>query len=139
MFLEQNNKLEYLDLVRKIGSRVDVFAVRQKEALGLGHAISCAKPFIQPGENFAVLLADDLVINKVPVTKQLMDVSEKLGNKATIGVMEVPKEQTNKYGIIAGFPQDSDSNVLKMTGMIEKPAPEEAPSCLRSRSLHSVL
>lgn len=130
VFLEQNNKLEYLELVRKIGSKVDVYAVRQKEALGLGHAIGCAKPFIQPGESFAVLLADDLVINDVPVTKQLMDVSHSLGDKPTIGVMEVPRAETYKYGIIEGNPRDSDERIIEMKGMVEKPQPDEAPSCL---------
>ena len=129
-FLEQNNKLEYLELVRKIGSKVDVYTVRQKEALGLGHAIGCAKPFIQPGEFFAVLLADDLVIHPQPVTGQLIEVSQRLDGRSVIGVMEVERSQTYKYGIIDGEKVPGDPRLLKMRGMVEKPNPNEAPSNL---------
>lgn len=126
-FLERNNKLKELELIRKIGSMVDVTAVRQKEQLGLGHAVLMAKNMIGD-EPFAVLLGDDIVVNPVPAIKQLMDVS--LANKGStvIGVMEVPKNETNKYGIVKG--EVVDEKTLRMTGMVEKPKPEDAPTNL---------
>lgn len=129
-FLAQKNKEEFLDLIVGIGSKVDIFTVRQKEQLGLGHAIQCAAPFIEPGENFAVILADDLVINDVPATKQLINVSEKHNGSPVIGVMEVPKSKTRQYGIVSGTYLDDSGSTLLMNGMVEKPLPEDAPSQL---------
>lgn len=126
-FLERNNKLKELELIRKIGSMVDVTSIRQKEQLGLGHAVLCAKDMIG-NEPFAVLLGDDIVISKKPAIKQLMDVSIANNGASVIGVMEVPKEETNKYGIVKG--QLVDEKTLRMTGMVEKPRPEEAPTNL---------
>lgn len=126
-FLERNNKTKELELIKKIGSMVDVTAVRQKEQLGLGHAVLCAKNMIG-NEPFAVLLGDDIVINKTPAIKQLMDVSLKNDGATVIGVMEVPKSETNKYGIVKG--EVVDEKTLRMTGMVEKPKPEDAPTNL---------
>lgn len=126
-FLERNNKTKELELIKKIGSMVDVTAVRQKEQLGLGHAVLCAKNMIG-NEPFAVLLGDDIVINKTPAIKQLMDVSLKNDGATVIGVMEVPKSETNKYGIVKG--DVVDEKTLRMTGMVEKPKPEDAPTNL---------
>lgn len=126
-FLERNNKQKELELIRRIGTMVSVTSVRQKEQLGLGHAVLMAKDIIGE-EPFAVLLGDDIVINKNPAIKQLMDVS--LCNKGApvIGVMEVPKTDTNKYGIVKG--EIVDEKTLRMTGMVEKPKPEDAPTNL---------
>ncbi len=127
-FLERNNKLKELELIRKIGSMVDVTSVRQKEQLGLGHAVLCAKSMIG-NEPFAVLLGDDIVINdKNPAIKQLIDLSVKNNGASVIGVMEVPKDQTSKYGIVKG--DIVDEKTLRMTGMVEKPKPEDAPTNL---------
>lgn len=126
-FLERNNKLKELELIRKIGSMVDVTSIRQKEQLGLGHAVLCAKNMIGD-EPFAVLLGDDIVISKKPAIKQLMDVSIANNGASVIGVMEVPKNETNKYGIVKG--QLVNEKTLRMTGMVEKPRPEEAPTNL---------
>jgi UTP--glucose-1-phosphate uridylyltransferase len=126
-FLERNNKLKELDMIRKIGSMVDVTSVRQKEQLGLGHAVLCAKNMIGD-EPFAVLLGDDIVINKKPAIQQLMDVSLTHKGATVIGVMEVPKNETNKYGIVKG--DIVDEKTLRMTGMVEKPKPEDAPTNL---------
>jgi UTP--glucose-1-phosphate uridylyltransferase len=126
-FLERNNKLKELELIKKIGSMVSVTSVRQKEQLGLGHAVLMAKEMVG-NEPFAVLLGDDIVMNSVPAIRQLMDVSEKNSGAAVIGVMEVPPEDTSKYGIVKG--DFVDATTLKMTGMIEKPRPEEAPTNL---------
>lgn len=126
-FLERNNKIKELDLIRQIGSMVDVTSVRQKEQLGLGHAVLCARSMIGD-EPFAVLLGDDIVINHNPAIKQLMDLSLKHDGSTVIGVMEVPREQTNKYGIVKG--EVIDEKTLRMTGMVEKPRPEDAPTNL---------
>lgn len=126
-FLERNNKMKELDLIRKIGSMVNVTSVRQKEQLGLGHAVLCAKDMIGD-EPFAILLGDDIVINKDPAIKQLMDVSMVNNGAPVIGVMEVPKNETNKYGIVKG--DIVNEKTIRMTGMVEKPKPEDAPTNL---------
>ena len=126
-FLERNNKTKELELIRKIGSMVDVTAVRQKEQLGLGHAVLMAKNMVE-GEPFAVLLGDDIVINPTPAIKQLMDVSLEKKGAPVIGVMEVPNEDTAKYGIVKG--EVVNTRTLRMTGMVEKPKPHEAPTNL---------
>ena len=126
-FLERNNKQKELELIRQIGSMVDVTSVRQKEQLGLGHAILCAKNMIG-NETFAVLLGDDIVINDKPAIQQLMDVSLKHNGSSVIGVMEVPREDTKKYGIVKG--EVVDEMTLRMTGMVEKPEPKDAPTNL---------
>jgi UTP--glucose-1-phosphate uridylyltransferase len=126
-YLERNNKIKELELIRKIGSMVEITAVRQKEQLGLGHAVLMAKNMVE-GEPFAVLLGDDIVINQKPAIKQLMDVSLKHDGATVIGVMEVPNADTAKYGIVKG--DVIDDRTLKMTGMVEKPSPLEAPTNL---------
>jgi UTP--glucose-1-phosphate uridylyltransferase len=126
-FLERNNKMQELELIRKIGSMVDVTSVRQKEQLGLGHAVLCAKSMIG-NEPFAILLGDDIIVNKNPAIKQLMDLSLKHNGASVIGVMEVPKDQTSKYGIVKG--EIVDEKTIRMTGMVEKPKPEDAPTNL---------
>ena len=126
-FLERNNKLKELEMIRKIGSMVDVTSVRQKEQLGLGHAVLCAKSMIG-NDTFAVLLGDDIVINNKPAIQQLMDVSTSNNGAPVIGEMEVPKNETSKYGIVKG--EIVDEKTLRMNGMVEKPKPEEAPTNL---------
>jgi UTP--glucose-1-phosphate uridylyltransferase len=127
VFLEKNKKYEELELVRKIGSMIDVVSIRQKEQLGLGHAIACAKDVIGD-EIFAVILGDDLVWGENPVTKQLIEVSQKNKMKSVIGVMEVPNEDTFRYGIVDG--DYIDEKTLRMKNMIEKPLPKDAPTNL---------
>jgi UTP--glucose-1-phosphate uridylyltransferase len=127
IYLEKNNKKKELELIREIGTMVSVTSVRQKEQLGLGHAVLMAKDLIND-EPFAVLLGDDIVINDNPAIKQLMDVSLKNEGSPVIGVMEVPKQDTVKYGIVKG--DIVDEKTLKMTGMVEKPKPEVAPTNL---------
>ncbi len=126
-YLENNNKQKELELIREIGTMVSVTSVRQKEQLGLGHAVLMAKDLVND-EPFAVLLGDDIVINDNPAIKQLMDVSLKNNGAPVIGVMEVPKQDTNKYGIVKG--DIVDEKTLKMTSMVEKPKPEVAPTNL---------
>lgn len=79
-------------------------------------------------EPFAVLLGDDIVVNQTPAIKQLMDVSLTHSGATVIGVMEVPKNETSKYGIVKG--EVINDKTLRMTGMVEKPKPEDAPTNL---------
>lgn len=128
-YLEKTGKTKELELIRKIGTMVDVTSVRQKEQLGLGHAVLVAQELVGK-EPFAVLLGDDIVVSPVPCTRQLMDVSEKYGGASVIGVMEVPRESVSKYGIVSGTVISEDKKTLKMQGMVEKPHPDQAPSNL---------
>jgi UTP--glucose-1-phosphate uridylyltransferase len=101
-------------------------AVRQQVPLGLGHAIWCARAFIGD-DPFAILLPDDLVMADVPCTQQLADAYRETGGNV-VAVAEVPPEQTNRYGILA-IGQD-DGRLVEVTGLVEKPKPEDAPSNL---------
>lgn len=106
---------------------VKIISVRQHKALGLGHAILCAEPVLKD-EPFAVLLGDDLIDSSVPCTKQLIDVARENNGASVIGVMEVPREDTNKYGIVDG--EMVSDKLMRMRNMVEKPAPDKAPSLL---------
>ena len=130
-FLAARGKLKELELVRDIGQMANIVSVRQKEQLGLGHAILCAKNLITRDENFAVLLGDDLTIgHDQPVTRQLLNISQKYHDTPVVGVLEVPLANTGQYGIIDGHKMAGDENTYKMLGMVEKPVPEKAPSNL---------
>ena len=130
-FLMARAKTQELELVREIGSMANIATVRQKQALGLGHAILCARDLIGKDENFAVLLGDDLTVSEdVPVTKQLWNISQCNQGAAVIGVMEIPLDDSDKYGVIKG--NEMAENLYRMSGMIEKPPAEKAPSNLAS-------
>lgn len=128
-FLVKNGKIKELELIQKIGKMVEVTSVRQKEQLGLGHAVLCAKEVIG-NEPFAVLLGDEIVRGKNPVIKQLMEISEKNNQANVIAVMEVDPLETYRYGIVKGDFIDAKNRTLRMTNMVEKPKPEVAPSNL---------
>ncbi|MEN6314998.1 MAG: UTP--glucose-1-phosphate uridylyltransferase GalU [Clostridiaceae bacterium] len=113
-----------LSLVQDISNLVNLNYVRQKEPRGLGHAIHCARSFID-NEPFAVLLGDDIVDSEVPCLKQLIDVYEKY-NTTVLGVQRVPEQDVSKYGIIAGT-QVGD-RIYKVSDLIEKPERDKAPS-----------
>jgi UTP--glucose-1-phosphate uridylyltransferase len=99
---------------------------RQAEALGLGHAVMCARHLLGD-EPFAVILADDLIDAPVPVMKQMVQQHAKTGG-SVIAVQTVPREDTGSYGIVSAEPHGD--KVGKMTGIVEKPQPEDAPSTL---------
>lgn len=128
-FLKNNNKEEYFEQIKKIGEMVEVISVRQKEQLGLGHAIACAEHIIG-NDPFAVILGDDIIRSTVPATKQLIEVSRANDFSSVIGVMEVDPDKTDKYGIVAGDFIQNSKVTLKMTDMVEKPKPELAPTNL---------
>ena len=128
-FLEQRGKTQELKLVREIGSMVDVVAVRQKEQLGLGHAILCARGLIGEDENFVVLLGDEMVIgHKTPAIRQLMDISQKHDGATTLGVVQVSRKEVSRYGVIEG--KEITPHTFRMSGMVEKPPAEKAPTTL---------
>lgn len=99
---------------------------RQQEPLGLGHAVWCARHFVGD-EPFAVLLADDLVLSKTPCLKQMTDTWSKTGGNM-VAVMDVPREHTNRYGILDVA--SDDGKLAKVKGLVEKPDPAFAPSTL---------
>lgn len=122
--LQQKGKTEMLEMVQEISNMVNIHYIRQKEPKGLGHAIHCAKSFIGD-EPFAVLLGDDIVDSDTPCLKQLIDAYDEY-KTSILGVQEVAKEDTNKYGILdCKYIED---RVYKVKDMIEKPNVEEAPS-----------
>jgi UTP--glucose-1-phosphate uridylyltransferase len=104
----------------------DIVTVRQQVPLGLGHAIWCARAFIGD-DPFAILLPDDLILSKTPCTKQLADAYYETGG-SVVAVTEVPPDQTNKYGILKTG--KDDGRLIEVTGLVEKPKPEAAPSNL---------
>lgn len=127
--LEARGKKELLEIVRKtIPSHVNCIYIRQAEALGLGHAVLRAAPVVGEDEAFAVLLADDLLDNGSgePVLKQMLDVY--YYNRCSIlGTMNVPREETRQYGIVS-VEENAAGDSLRVKGIVEKPAPEKAPS-----------
>ena len=130
-FLESKGKHDQAELVRKISNMVQVSYTRQKEPLGLGHAVLVARDLVGD-EPFAVLLGDVLIPGPNPATKQLIDVYESTGVGA-IAVEEVPKDKTNLYGIVDGEPAPQPpfgERLLRIRDLVEKPKPEKAPSNL---------
>ena len=128
--LEAKGKKELLQLVRSVApSSINCIYIRQPEALGLGHAVLCARPAVG-NEPFAVVLADDLMDSADPqrsVIGQMVD--EYRAHRASIvAVEDVPFDQTNKYGIVQSSPWGSRTE--RMTGIVEKPAIDRAPSTL---------
>lgn len=122
--LKQKNQQNLLKIVQDISSMVDLHYIRQKEPKGLGDAILTAHKHIND-EPFAVLLGDDIIVNKTPCTRQLIDNFYKYG-RSTLAVEEVPHEKISSYGIIKGTLLEDSLYVLE--DIIEKPTPENAPS-----------
>ena len=125
MQLKAQGKYDQLKMIEEI-SDVTIHFIRQKEALGLGHAVLCAKQFVGY-EPFAVMLGDDLVDAEVPCLSQLIDVYNDLGG-SVLGVQEVPAETVSNYGIVT--PRAVKPNIWQAVDLIEKPDAAEAPSRL---------
>ncbi|MBI3902690.1 MAG: UTP--glucose-1-phosphate uridylyltransferase GalU [Nitrosomonadales bacterium] len=125
--LAARGKDELLRIVQEvIPKHVNCIYIRQTEALGLGHAVLCAQPVVQD-EAFAVILADDLIDGEVPIVKQMVDVYAQY-QCSILGVQDVPRSQTKSYGIVSST--NLEKNVERVSGIVEKPAPEVAPSTL---------
>lgn len=125
-FLSDRGKLDLLDTVRKVGAMVQVVAVRQKEALGLGHAVLQAAPVLGE-EPFAVLLGDDIIVGEPPAIGRLAELA-KAKDAPVIAVMEVPQAEIRHYGCIAG--DLVEPGVWRVRDLVEKPEPSKAPSNL---------
>src|SRR5215831_9620129 len=130
-FLEERGKKAEKELVRAIGGGLRFSYTRQSEALGLGHAVLCAAELVGD-EPFAVLLGDVIMDSTIPSTKSLKDVYEATG-LGTILVEEVPRDRVSSYGVIDSDPgnlQPWGDRLRRIKDMVEKPAPERAPSNL---------
>ena len=123
--LEAKNKQQQLQAIRSIlPAHVNCVYIRQPAPLGLGHAVLCAAPVVG-NEPFAVLLADDLIDAEVPVTRQLVQVAHSCEG-SVLGIQNVERHETNKYGIISG--NQVDGETWRLDSMVEKPDPAQAPS-----------
>lgn len=134
---DSNNDLKRVLELRKKTAALDILAsteidsgellfTRQREALGLGHAVWCARHLVG-NEPFAVLLADDVVLAKKPCLKQMLEAYDQVGGNL-VAVTDVPREQTNRYGILDV--EKDDGKLAKIKGLVEKPEPAKAPSTL---------
>lgn len=128
--LAESGKEEMLKTVRNISQLANIHYIRQKEPLGLGHAVLCAEQFIG-NEPFAVLLGDDIMVSEKPALRQMMDVYERFCTEV-VGVQPVAPTEVQKYGIIDLHPDawQNAGNALWIQDLIEKPGFREAPSNL---------
>ena len=125
--LALKKKTIMLDYVRNmLPKHINCIYIRQQEALGLGHAVLCAKPVVGD-EPFAVLLADDLLDDETPVMKQMTDIYDYY-RSSVLGVLDVPRSETASYGIVKSSPVAE--RVERIDALVEKPQPEDAPSTL---------
>ena len=122
--MDKKAKHELAELSRSIGKLCNLISVRQKNPMGLGHAVLCAAPIIG-NEPFAILLGDDLIDNPIPCTRQLCDIYEREG-ASVVGVMEVPASEVSKYGIVGG--KMLNPRLMHVDRLVEKPAPDVSPS-----------
>jgi UTP--glucose-1-phosphate uridylyltransferase len=127
--LEERGKTDLLKIVRQISDLIHIAYVRQKEALGLGHAVLTARELVGD-EPFAVLLADDVIDAEVPCLKQLMDVFDKT-QCSVLATQVVEGPGISAYGVLEGKPvPGSNGKLYEVVSLVEKPRPEEAPSNL---------
>ena len=124
MELEKDGKEDVLSMVREIPEIANIHFIRQKQPLGLGHAVLTASHFIGV-EPFAVMLGDDVVISRKPCLQQMIEVFDEY-QTSIVGVQKVSDDVVHKYGIVNG--KLVDENVYKVKGLVEKPKREEAPS-----------
>ncbi len=125
--LASRNKLREVELVKAAQIAPGKLSfTRQSEALGLGHAVWCARELVG-NEPFAVLLPDDVILTKTPCLAQMVEVYEEVGGNI-LAVVDVPREQTNKYGILDVA--SDDGRLAEVKGLVEKPQPQDAPSTL---------
>ncbi len=129
--LESRHKKDLLKIVRQVSDLIDVSYIRQKEALGLGHAVLRSRDLVGP-EPFAVILADDVIDAETPCVRQLLDIYE-FFSAPVIAVMEVPHDAISSYGCIDAEPvshNGSKDKVFRIRDLVEKPKAAEAPSNL---------
>lgn len=124
LLLHRTEKFEMLEVVEQISNLADIHYVRQKEPLGLGHAILCAKKFMG-NDPFAVLLGDDIIDSKKPALRQMIDKFNQV-ETSILGCHEVPISEVVKYGIVHYDERKDD--LFKIKHLVEKPSIETAPS-----------
>jgi UTP--glucose-1-phosphate uridylyltransferase len=125
-YLEQGKKDDLLEQVQSVSEMADIHYIRQRDPLGLGHAISVARQHVG-SEPFAVLLGDDIMVDDARLLRSMLGVYERYG-RSVIAVMEVPREDISSYGCIS--PDDVEENLVRVGAIVEKPRPEDAPSNL---------
>jgi len=129
--LESRGQQELLQVVRQVSDLVKFSYVRQREALGLGHALLMARELVGE-EPFAVLLGDDIIDSPVPCLRQMLDVQESHPG-SIIAIQEVPRDALANYGVISGQPvayNGATDRLYQLSDLVEKPSPETAPSNL---------
>jgi UTP--glucose-1-phosphate uridylyltransferase len=125
-FLETKGKHDELKIVREISEIASIHYIRQRDPLGLGHAVAAAEEHVG-GEPFAVLLGDDLIHPSMPLLAEMLKVHEHYG-RSVISAMEVSREEIGWYGSIE--PELVSENLYRVKSVVEKPVPEEAPSTM---------
>ena len=125
-YLEEKGKLDELREVREISEMAAIHYIRQRDALGLGHAVAVAEGFVA-GEPFAVLLGDDIIAESNPLLEEMLRVHERYG-RSVLAVIEVSRDEIGLYGAIQ--PEFIEERLAKVVSIVEKPAPQEAPSNL---------
>ncbi len=126
--LQKSGKTELLAAVEKSTMPSGAIAyVRQQEALGLGHAVWCARRLVGD-EPFAVILPDDIIAGERPCLAQMVEAYAEAGGGSMVATVEVPREQTASYGVID--PEEERGPLVRARGLVEKPKPEDAPSTL---------
>jgi UTP--glucose-1-phosphate uridylyltransferase len=125
-FLESKGKFDELKQVRAIAELAQVYYTRQRDPLGLGHAVACAESHVGD-EPFVVILPDDLIPRRTPLLDRMLKIHERYG-RSVLAAIEVPREEVSLYGTIEPEPVEED--LVRIVSIVEKPAPEEAPSNL---------
>ena len=126
--LEEKGDLERLAEVRRTSELADIYTCRQGEPLGLGHAVGVAASHV--GDNpFAVLLGDEFVDVEEPLLPSMLDLQARTGG-IVLAFVEVEPAETARYGIASVLPSEQGEDIVEVTGLVEKPAPEDAPSNL---------
>ncbi len=127
-YLWSKDRMKELKTVQEISEMARIFYVRQREPLGLGHAVLCAKEYVND-EDFAVLLGDDIVVGDTPCTKQLADIF-KQKKRSVVAVEEVPESEAHRYGIVSG--EEVGEGLMQIEEITEKPPKGQARSNLAS-------
>jgi len=125
-YLETKGKFDELKEVRQISEMASIHYIRQRDPLGLGHAVAAAEQHVA-GEPFAVLLGDDLMSDRIPLLQEMLKVHERYG-RSVIAVQEVARDEIELYGAIE--PEFVEDNLARVVSIVEKPRPEDSPSNL---------
>jgi UTP--glucose-1-phosphate uridylyltransferase len=125
-YLEEGKKHEELEQVQAISEMADIHYIRQRDPLGLGHAVSVARQHVG-SEPFAVLLGDDIMVDDARLLRSMLDVYERYG-RSVVAVLEVAREDIRNYGCVS--PESMEENLVRIRSIVEKPKPEDAPSNL---------